>query len=309
MDGPAVIVPSPRPPDQLAHDIKAAADYARAEKAPATRRAYRMDFEIFRAWCAARGTSALPALPAAVAAFLAHEADRGRRPATIARRVAAIGYAHKLAGQPHPADDECVRATLRGIRRSCAIAPARTAPATAEKIQAMIPLADGALTHMRDRALLLLGFAGALRRSELVALDCEDIVPVPEGLRVRIRRGKTDQEAQGAIVAIPNGASTCPVAAVTAWLTAASIGAGPVFRPIAKGGRIRCARLTDRSVATIIKARAARAGFDPAQFAGHSLRSGFLTSAAAAGASIFRMADQSRHRSMNVLQGTCATRK
>jgi integrase len=128
-------------------------------------------------------------------------------------------------------------------------------------------------------------------------------------LRVIIRRSKTDQEGHGHVIAIPRGVIACPVAALKAWLEAAAITEGPVFRPIAKGERIQPTRLTDRSVAEIVKGHARRAGLDPKQFAGHSLRSGFLPSAAARGASIFKMADQSRHKSMDTLQGTFVTRR
>jgi site-specific recombinase XerD len=279
----------------------AAAEYARAEKAAVTRRAYRTDFEIFRAWCAERRVSALPALPQSVAAFLAHEAERQVRPSTISRRVAAIRYAHKLAGFLLPTDDERVRATVRGIRRSLGASPSKKAPATAERVVAMAPLANGRLAAIRDRALLLIGFAGAFRRSELVALNVDDLEETGDGLRITIRRSKTDQE--GHVIAIPRGVIACPVAALKAWLEAATIAAGPAFRPIAKGGRLQPGRLTDRSVAEIVKAHARRAGLDPKLFAGHSLRSGFLTSAAARGASIFKMADQSRHKSMDTLRG------
>jgi integrase len=142
-----------------------------------------------------------------------------------------------------------------------------------------------------------------MRRSELAALDFEDIEETADGLRVTIRRSKTDQEGHGHVIAIPRGVIACPVAALKAWLAAAGITAGPMFRPIAKGGRVQAMRLTDRSVAAIVKAHAKRAGLDPKQFAGHSLRSGFVTSAAARGASIFKMADQSRHKSMDTLRG------
>jgi len=158
-----------------AREVAAAAEYARAEKAAATRRASRTDFEIFRAWCAERRISALPAAPEAVAAFLAHEAERGVRPSTIGRRVAAIRYAHKLAGLPLPTDDERVRATGRGIRRSLGAAPSKKMPATAERVMGMAPLEGTRLPAIRDRALLLIGFAGAFRRSELVALNVEDL--------------------------------------------------------------------------------------------------------------------------------------
>jgi site-specific recombinase XerD len=286
-----------------ASEVAAAADYARAEKAEATRRAYRTDFGIFRAWCAERRISALPAAPEAVAAFLAHEAERQVRPSTIGRRVAAIRYAHKLAGFSLPTDDERVRATVRGIRRSLGAAPSKKMPATAERVIGMAPLVGTKLSAIRDRALLLIGFAGAFRRSELVAINVEDLEETAEGLRITIRRSKTDQEGHGHVIAIPRGVIACPVAALKTWLEAAAITEGPVFRPIGKGGRLQLGRLTDRSVADIVKAHAQRAGLDPKLFAGHSLRSGFLTSAAARGASIFKMADQSRHKSMDTLRG------
>jgi site-specific recombinase XerD len=221
---------------------------------------------------------------------------------TVGRRVAAIRYAHKLAGYPVPTDDERVKATVRGIRRSLGTAPTKKAPATAERIVAMAPIAGQRLGQLRDRSLLLLGFAGAFRRSELVALDIEDIEEAPEGLRITVRRGKTDQEGRGAVIAIVRGSMACPVAAFKAWVAASGITTGPVFRPIAKGECIQAARLTDRSVAKIVKTHAKRAGLDPASFSGHSLRSGFLTSAASRGASIFKMMDVSRHRSVETLR-------
>lgn len=285
-----------------APETQSAANYARAEKAEGTRRAYRSDFEIFRAWCRGRSVGALPTTPEAVATFLAHEADRKIRPSTIGRRLAAIRYAHKLAGLPLPTDDERVRATMRGIRRVVGLSSIKKGAATADRVISMAPAPDECLANLRDRALLLVGFAGAFRRSELMALNCEDIDEVAEGLRITIRRSKTDQESKGAQIGIPRGTVACPVAAMRAWLDAACIVSGPVFRPIAKGGHVQNTRLSDRSIADIVKRRAAEAGLDARQFSAHSLRSGFLTSAAGRGASIFRMADQSRHRSLDTVR-------
>jgi len=155
----------------------------------------------------------------------------------------------------------------------------------------------------RDRALLLLGFALAARRSELVALDVADLKECPEGFRVTIRRSKTDQEAAGAVVAVWRGSIACPVAAVKEWLAAANIVDGPVFRQVRKGGRLLPDRLSPQNVALIVKAYAKRLGLDPHAFSGHSLRAGFLTSAAARGASLFKMMDVSRHRSVDTLRG------
>jgi integrase len=169
----------------------------------------------------------------------------------------------------------------------------------------MLDLCDGAsMMGKRDRALLAFGFAGAFRRSELCALTVADLREVPDGLRVLIRRSKGDQEGQGAEIAIPRGYRLRPVEAVQTWLAAAEISAGPVFRAVTRGGRVLTDRpLSDDSAARVVKRYAERAGLDPALYAGHSLRSGFLTSAAESGASIWKMAETSRHKSLDTLRG------
>jgi site-specific recombinase XerD len=287
-------------PAALGPDLAAAMDLAKAEKAPSTRKAYGTDFRIFREWCEARSVAAFPAAPETVAAYLAAQAATSKA-STLGRRVAAIRYAHKLAGLVLPTDAEGVKATMRGIRRTFGSAKVRKAPAVAGKMLGMVATAPEGLTGLRDRALLLIGFGGALRRSELVALDVADLEET--GLLVRIRASKTDQEGQGATIAIARGDVACPVKALRAWLAAARIEAGPIFRPIDKAATVRPSRLTCRSVANIVKAYAERAGLDPAVFSGHSLRAGFLTSAAGKGASIFKMMDVSRHKSVDTLRG------
>ena len=247
--------------------------------------------------------SSLPALPSTVAAFLAHEANRGCRPSTLGRRLAAIRNAHRLNGIEPPTDTENVKTTLRGIRRTFGTAQNRKAPATAEKARAMARSVSGSLSGKRDRAILLLGFAGAFRRSELVALEVADLESIPGGLRINIRRSKTDQEGQGKAIGIPFGSNDCPVEAVHTWLAASGIVEGPIFRSIDRYGRLSVKRLSGRSVANIVKKYAKLAGLEPKSFSGHSLRSGFLTSAAANGASIFKMMDLSRHKSADALRG------
>lgn len=159
------------------------------------------------------------------------------------------------------------------------------------------------LRGIRDRALLLTGFAGALRRSELVALDVSDLEESAEGFIVRIRRSKTDQEGVGDFVSIPFGSRLRPVRALKDWLRAAGITEGPVFRPIRRGGNaVETERLTDRSVANIVKAHAEAVGLDPHVFSGHSLRAGFVTSALQAGADVLRVMDVTRHRQVNTLR-------
>jgi site-specific recombinase XerD len=299
-----VIVLDPALPGVLTvSEIDATMAYAEAEKSAATRAAYASDWRDFATWCAVRGATALPAHVGIVAAYLSWLAESGRKASTIGRRAAAIGHRHKLAGHEPPTSQEGVRAVLRGIRRTIGAARAGKAPATADILTAMLKLCQPTLAGARDRALLALGFAGAFRRSELVALEVADLTEAPDGLRVRIRRSKTDQEGEGAEIAIPRGYRLRPVEAVQAWMGAAAISEGPLFRPVLKGGRIQPEPLSAFSAARIVKHYAERAGLDPAAYAGHSLRSGFLTSAAESGASIFKMMEVSRHRSVDVLRG------
>ena len=149
------------------------------------------------------------------------------------------------------------------------------------------------------------GFAAALRRSELVALDAADVAEVAEGLVVTLRRSKTDQEGAGRSIGVPYGSRlpTCPVRALRAWREVAAISAGPLFRPIDRHGNISTARLSDRAVARVVQAAVSAAGFDPARFAGHSLRAGFATAAAGGGGEERTIAEQTGHRSMSVLRG------
>ena len=287
-----------------AEEADAILAYGLAEKSEATRRAYRADMALFQDWCQLRrGIDALGAPPEALAAFLTGQASVGVSPATLTRRVAAIGYAHELAGLPSPTKHGAVRAVLRGIRRTAGTAPMQKAPATADCLTTMLAtIPADTLAGKRDRALILLGFAGAFRRSELVALTVEDLAFEPEGMRVRVRRSKSDQEGKGHEVAILRGTKLRPVAAVQDWLQAAAITAGPVFRRIDRHGKVRDG-LTPQTVALVVKRYADAAGLDPAAFAGHSLRAGFLTSAAEAGADVLRMMEVSRHKRVETVQG------
>ena len=285
--------------------------YQQASKADATLRAYRSDAKVFEAWCGRYGFRALPASPETVAAFIVAEAEEGRAASTLGRRLAAIRYAHRLAKAPDPTDDEGVRAAMAGARRKVGVAPTQKAAATVDILQMMLARVPNTLAGTRDRALLALGFAGAFRRSELVALDVEDLREDPEGLRVLVRRSKTDQEGRGLEKAIPHGRYVRPVALVRAWLDAAGIQSGPLFRPVTRGQRIPQPpylghpgpRLTDRAVADIIKGYCRLAGLDAALFSGHSLRSGYVTTAAERGADLARIMDQSGHRDPKTVLG------
>lgn len=290
-------------PVLLQREIEGAEHYLRSQHASSTRRAYASDWRTFLAWCMQRNLQPLPATGDTVALFVSAEAKAGRCPATLARRAAAIRLAHRAHAYESPTNSEVVKATMRGIRRQHGTARRQKAPALAAHIRGMVALADTTtLVGQRDRALLLLGFAGALRRSELVVLRVEDIEETPRGLQLTIRRSKTDQEGAGERVPVIRGGEFCPIKAVNAWREAAGLEDGPLFRRVYRGGRLGAKPLNPYTVALIVKKYVARLGLQPEAFAGHSLRSGFLTSAAMNRASLFKMREVSRHKSLNRLQ-------
>lgn len=299
-----VAIPGPSPP-ALTDVLTSAASYAEAEKADNTRRAYRADWRDFHTWCETVKAASLPAQPATVAAYLAHLADSGRSVSTISRRLAAIAYAHRLkGGYVVSAKVEPIGAVLRGIRRRKGAAVKRKAPATAIAIGAMLEFVPRTtLIGIRDRAILLIGFAAALRRSELVALHVRDLDLQPDGILVHIRRSKTDQDGHGHQVAIPRGGRLRPVEALEAWLAASRIAEGPVFVSIGKSGRVGSDALCGESVSHIVKRYAHAASLDPTLFSGHSLRAGFVTSALEHGADLFKVMDVTRHRRVETLKG------
>jgi integrase len=271
-------------------------------EAVSTRKAYASDFRIFTAWCAERGLTPLPAQPEAVANWITEAAFAGTKSSTLGRRVAALRYMHRLANLEPPTSSELVKKALRGCRRQLGSAPVKKAAATADLVRAMADTCEGTLTGKRDRALLAMGLAGAFRRSELVALTIADLAFEDDGVRITIRKSKTDQEGHGHIIVIPRGGKLRPVAALQEWLEEACITSGPIFRAV-YGRAVSPDALCADAVGKIVKKRALAAGLDPANLSAHSLRSGFLTSAARAGASIFKMREVSRHKSMDTLSG------
>jgi site-specific recombinase XerD len=299
-----MVVERPALPVEFTEALELAADFAKASKAKATQEAYASDFRIFEAWCRAHGLSALPASAAAVCGFLADQASLGKRASTLGRRLAAIRYFHRAAGYETPTGEEKVKAVLSGIRRTIGAAPVRKKAATSDIVLGMVGGKGRSLRELRDRAILLLGFAGAFRRSELVALDVGDIEWTAEGALITIRRSKTDQEGLGRKVAIPRGEIACPVAALKSWLSAAGIAEGAVFVRIwnKRAQRVTSRRLAARNVAAIVKAGAAKLGFDPSTFGGHSLRAGFVTSAVKRGANLIKITDVTGHKSLEMLK-------
>jgi integrase len=273
--------------------------YARNAKAAATRRGYASDWRQFSAWCERAGLSSLPAEPRTVALYIADLAET-RRPATISRHMAAIAAAHKAVGLESPASMKhgAVSSVWQGIRRTHGAAQNAKAPVLVEDLRRMVDNLRPGVIGTRDRALLLVGFAGAFRRSELVALNADDVQFTSDGLVVTLRRSKTDQEGEGRKVGIPYGSNpeTCPVRALRAWQDASGIEAGPLFRSVTRHGKI-CGRMSGYAVALVLKRYAVATGLESTAYSGHSLRAGLATSAAIAGASERSIMAQTGHRS------------
>ena len=301
----AVDPSEPMLPAILHEKIERAAAYAKAARAGATRRAYDSDWAIFTAWCAQQGLASLPATPDVVAVFASDQASAGLNPSTINRRVAAIGHHHRAGGYPAPTAMPTagrLAEVLAGIRAEHGSAKRQKRPADAAALRNMLAAIEGeGLRALRDRAILAIGMAAALRRSEIVALQVEHIGIVPEGLRLTIAQSKTDQTRQGIVIAIPEGSRIRPKALLLNWMAAAGHDEGPLFRRLSRLDALTSAAMSDRAIARLVQQYAAAAGYDPTHFAGHSLRAGFLTEGASQGATIFKLQEVSRHKSVQVL--------
>jgi integrase len=304
---PSAPVPQAAPTALGTEALDAARAYARVALAPETRRAYAADWAHFSDWCREAGCAPLPAEPAAVAAYLAAMAPLYSRSA-LERRLAAIGHAHRLRELAWSAGHPAIRATLRGIHRTHHRRGRQAAALTSTELKRLVAACGGDLAGLRDRALLLLGFAGALRRSELVAVDREHLRFTDAGLRLLIPRSKTDAEGKGAELGISRGKrrETCPVAALEAWLDRSACKFGPVFRKIDRWGTIEHRRLGGDAVRDILLKRAAAAKITVEggeRLSPHGLRAGFVTEAYMAGARDEQVMDHTRHRDLKTMRG------
>ena len=308
------VTPAPLIERITSDDEARVAAYVARASAASTVRAYRSDWRLFTDWCATRGYQPLPATPEVAAAYLAEIADVGTtfsagRPlskASIERRLAAIVFAHRAAGLEPPTTQTgaaTLSAMMRGIRNAKrSVRRATKRPADADVLRDIVRgITGGTMLDLRDRALLTMGMMGAFRRSELVRIRVEDIAPHPRGLSITIPFSKGDQAGVGQSVAILEGRRIEPVRHLRAWLGAAGISTGAVFRRLTPHGRVTDETLSEQSVALVVKKRAAAVGYDPALFAGHSLRAGFLTEAGRTGATLFKMQEHSRHKSIEML--------
>jgi site-specific recombinase XerD len=266
--------------------VDSAVDYMEEALATGTRAAYAKHWTIFERWCAEHGLGCLPATPEIVAMYVASRADCGWKVATIQLALSAIWDNHDKQSAPSARGNAIIKRTMQGIRRRLGRAQNAKDPLRTDDMRRLLQATSTGLIGARDRALLLLGFAGGFRRSELVALNVADLAFVKEGLRVSIRRSKTDQEGLGMEKAVTYGSdpTSCPVRAVQDWLELSGLMEGAVFRPIDRHGNIGARALSDFAVATVIKRTAKKAGMATPSLSGHSLRAGFVTEAAHGGA-------------------------
>ncbi len=273
-------------------------EYMSHAKADNTLIAYRKDWNNFCRFCIAAGLEYLPATPDTVVAYLTVQAD-SHKVSTLDRCIASISQAHQAAGFSTPTSDMQVRVLMQGIRRVNGTSQTQKAPAVSSDIKAMVNTLSDNLLGIRDRALLLVGFAGGFRRSELVNIDVEDLNFTREGLVINIRKSKTDQEGNGRQIGIAYGSNpaTCPVRSLQAWIEASGITTGPLFRSVNRHGNLRQGRLSDKAVALVVKRSAEAAGLDSSKYSGHSLRAGMATSAAMNGVSERGIMNQTGHRS------------
>ncbi len=271
--------------------------YLMASYAQSTKRAYQCDVARFRRW-----GGRIPATDVQIAKYLAAHAGKLAY-ATLQRMLAGIHREHLARGLRSPVRTELVRATMKGIARVYTRKQRQVRPLLKEHLEAIARRMRG-LKGTRDRALLVVGFMGGFRRSELVALDVEDIEFAKGGMMVRLRRSKTDQEGEGREVPIPKlRGALCALRALRAWLNASGIGDGALFRPVNRHGHVANRRLSSDAVGTIVKRHVKRIGLDAKDYSGHSLRAGLVTSAARAGAAAWQIKRQTGHKSDQVLAG------
>jgi integrase len=291
----------------LAGQLTTPEQYARHSLAPETLRAYRTGWAHFETWCRGQNLPALPALPETVAGYLVSLAPTHVR-ATLSKRLSAIGQYHQLAGHPFSVKDPVIRHTLRGIHRQHGRPAVRSAALTTVEIQKLVATCGPKAVDVRDRALLLLGYAGALRRSELVGVQREHLTFTKDGLQLLIPRSKTDAAGEGAEVGIPFGAKreTCPVRAMEAWLRLSGTAFGPVFRKVSMWQTVENRGLHPDAVRQILQRRAELAGLVVSgreRLSPHGLRAGFITEAYRAGARDEEIMQHTRHRDLKTMRG------
>ena len=279
-----------------------------SSKANNTIRAYKSDFNDFGLFCAQNGFKSLPSEPKIISLYLTHLSSREAKMSTLKRRLVSIGVIHKVKGHYLDTKHPTIIENLMGIRRRKGSAQKGKKPLLINSLKEIINTIDKEIINeikkIRDRSIILIGFSGGFRRNEIVSLDYDDLDFVSEGLKINIKRSKTDQFGEGSIKALPyfENSQYCPVVSIQKWLEISKINNGSLFRRFNKGSKLSEKRLTDQTVALLIKKYLEMAGINSKNYSGHSLRSGFATSAAESGAEERSIMAMTGHKSTEMVR-------
>ena len=280
----------------------------KSSKADNTIRAYRSDFNDFGIFCAKNGFKSLPSEPKIISLYLTHLSTKNIKISTIKRRLVSIGVIHKLKGHYLDTKHPSIIENIMGIKRRKGSLQLGKKPLLINVLKQIINVIDkkkiDEIKKLRDRSIILIGFSGGFRRNEIVSLDYEDLDFVEEGLKINVRRSKTDQFGEGSLKGIPyfNNNKYCPVISIKKWINFSKINSGPLFRRFLKGTKLSYKRLTDQTVALLIKGYLSDIGIDSKNYSGHSLRSGFATSAAESGAEERNIMAMTGHKSPEMVR-------
>ena len=279
-----------------------------SSKAINTVRAYKSDFKDFGLFCAQNGFKSLPSEPKIVSLYLTHLSTKEVKMSTLKRRLVSIGVIHKLKGHYLDTKHPIIIENIMGIRRRKGSIQKGKKPLLINSLKLLINVIDKYnsenIKKFRDRSIILMGFSGGFRRNEIVSLDYDDLDFVNEGLKINLKKSKTDQFGEGSVKALPyfDNIQYCPVLTLKNWIEVSKINSGPLFRRFNKGSKLSTNRLTDQTVALLIKKYLQLAGIDSKNYSGHSLRSGFATSAAESGAEERSIMTMTGHKSTEMVR-------
>ena len=298
--------------NEIITDIKALQEETllnlQSSKATNTVRAYKSDFKDFCLFCAQNGFKALPSDPKIVSLYLTYLSTKDNKMSTLKRRLVSIGVIHKLKGYYLDTKHPSIKENIMGIKRRKGSIQKGKKPLLINDLKLIVDVIDQQknedIKKLRDRSIILIGFSGGFRRNEIVALDFEDLDFVSEGLKIDIKRSKTDQFGEGSKKALPyfDNSQYCPVVSLQKWIKISKINSGSLFRRFSKGSKLSENRLTDQTVALLIKTYLQLAGIDSKKYSGHSLRSGFATSAAESGAEERSIMSMTGHKSTEMVR-------
>jgi len=298
--------------NEIITDIKALQEETllnlQSSKAKNTVRAYKSDFNDFGLFCAKNGFKSLPSEPKIVSLYLTYLSTKDAKMSTLKRRLVSIGVIHRLKGHYLDTKHPSIIENIMGIKRRKGSIQKGKKPILISHLKNLIDVIDQQnnqdIKKLRDRSIILIGFSGGFRRNEIVSLDYDDLDFVEEGLKIQIRRSKTDQFGEGSVKALPyfDSSKYCPVVSLKNWIEISKIESGPLFRRFIKGSKLSENRLTDQTVALLIKEYLKLAGIESKNYSGHSLRSGFATSAAESGAEERSIMAMTGHKSTKMVR-------